>query len=269
MYCKNCGFKIDDKARFCQKCGHEINAKQFNEMKNNRTEVDEKVETSEDLLHNSNEKKAISEKERIYIRAMELSELPEYKDKKVTKIKILREEFSIGLVEAKTIIEELEKDSFNFENVDMDSQSTESIDEELHNNGNNEDYDKVLENYMIEEEKYNNYEYGVDVLIFIISTVYYMRNGEDFIVSIISALVLASIASFVIVSRVFKSIKKEDGCYRAKEKYDKYNILKQSMEASVAIHMVNLEFDKSNQEKHGLLYYLVCIIAVILIFALC
>ena len=95
-----------------------------------------------------------------------------------------------------------------------------------------------------------------------------MRNGEDFIVSIISAVVLASIAS-IIVSRIFKSIKKEDGCYRAKEKYDKYNILKQSMEASVAIHMVNLEFDKSNQEKHGLLYYLVCIIAVILIFALC
>lgn len=261
MYCKSCGSQLCIGIKFCPKCGCKVDAEYSNENKNTevkKNKIEEKIKSIDEHF-----------KENIYIRAMELSELPEYKDKKVTKIKILREEFGIGLVEAKTIIEEVEKDSFNFENVDMDSQSAENTDEELHYNGNNEDYGKVLENYMIEEEKYNNYEYGVDFLIFIISMIYYMRNGEELIVSIISALLIASIASFVIVSRVFKSIKKEDGCYRAKEKYDKYNILKQSMEASVAIHMVNLEFDKSNQEKHGLLYYLVCIIAVILIFALC
>lgn len=267
MFCKKCGCKINIGMKYCPKCGHKVNEEHFNDIKNIETKKEE-VEESKSIDKHSNKNKTILDKEDIYLRAMELSELSEYKDKKVTKIKILREEFGIGLVEAKTIIEEVENSSFNFENENENSTFTVDIDQKLNQNNNNDDYDELFKNSVSKEEEYTNYEYGVDVLIFIISTVYYMKNGEDFIVSIVSAVVLASIAS-IIVSRIFKSIKKEDGCYRAKEKYDKYNILKQSMEASIAIHMVNLEFDKSNQEKHGLLYYLVCVIAVILIFALC
>lgn len=263
MFCANCGIEIaNETAKYCPKCGYKIEKK--DKLDNPSESINHKEDKSSTCSDNNN-----SENEDIYIRAMELIESPEYKGSKVAKIRILRDEFGIGLVEAKSIIDNLENGTFNFENESKNSTNIENNDQKLNHNDNDDEYDKLLKNYISKEEEFTSYEYGIDLLIFIISIIYYMRNGEDFIVSVISALILTSIASFVIVSRIFKSIQKEEGCYRAKEKYDKFNLLKQSMGTNVAIHMVDLEFSNSNQEKHGLLYYLVCVVAVILIFAIC
>lgn len=65
MFCPMCGTKLGENANFCKKCGYKIDVKK---------NIDNRV---------------IEKNPLIYIRVIELSQNPEYKNLKVAKIKKL------------------------------------------------------------------------------------------------------------------------------------------------------------------------------------
>lgn len=130
-----------------------------------------------------------------------------------------------------------------------------------------EEIDKILEVKVSEETRYDEYEKKAIIIVAIVFSLLYIVSVGEIIISVISGIVVAEILDFLIISPVFNKIKKGNGCYKAKEKHTRCTILKQTMEPSIALNMVEIEFSKY-KEKRNVLYYLLCILVIVLIFAL-
>lgn len=113
MYCNKCGTKLDDNAKFCNKCGNKIK-KQNNE-------------TAEIIDDNDNQKY----KNDICKRVGQLFGMKEYKCEKIKVIKIIQDEFNIGLREAKSIVDEYLENSIEFESTYSNSENKYYLDDNM------------------------------------------------------------------------------------------------------------------------------------------
>ena len=112
MYCNKCGTKLDDNAKFCNKCG--------NKIKKNDSENTE--------IMNDHKDEEYLNKDDIYKRVMQLFDMEENKNLKVKVIKIIQEEFGIGLAEAKSIVDQYIENPTKFKDIYLNSDNVDSSD---------------------------------------------------------------------------------------------------------------------------------------------
>lgn len=105
MYCNKCGAKLDDDAKFCNKCGNKI-------VQNDNVND----EIMDDCTNDNN-----SNRYDVYIRVIELFDMDEYKNSKAEVIKIIKEEFNISLIEAKSIVDEYNENPNKFKEVHLNN----------------------------------------------------------------------------------------------------------------------------------------------------
>lgn len=112
MYCNKCGTKLDDNAKFCNKCGNKI-----------RMNDSENIE-----ILNDHEDEGCLNKDDIYKRVIQLFDMEENKNLKVKVIKIIKEEFGIGLAEAKSIVDQYIENPTKFKDIYLNSDNVDSSD---------------------------------------------------------------------------------------------------------------------------------------------
>ena len=72
----------------------------------------------------------------------------------------------------------------------------------------------------------------------------------------------------VLLIPFFNAYKKNWGCYKAKEKLEKYKSLKGTCDEQIIIQTIEMQFNKNNESSKGLLYLLLCVLVIMLIFAM-
>ena len=72
----------------------------------------------------------------------------------------------------------------------------------------------------------------------------------------------------VLLIQFFNAYKKNWGCYKAKEKLEKYKSLKGTCDEQIIIQTIEMQFNNNNESSKGLLYFLLCVLVIMLIFAM-
>lgn len=238
MNCIKCGKEINENAKFCNNCGEQIIVEKETNTSTSSKDIEKRI--------------------------IELSELNEYEGKKVAVINEIKEEYNLSLLDAKRLVEDVLNGVKLNENI---KNNIEYENSKIHTDETS-DYELILLNRKENEEKIDYIIEVITVIGCIIGCSYYMRNGEEFLIALLSGGVLITAILFV-CTPVVNFIKKDRNCYEGIKKYERFFELKNKIKnIDVAIQTVELEFSEK-RKKHGILYYLLCILAVIMIFSLC
>lgn len=131
-------------------------------------------------------------------------------------------------------------------------------------------YENVLKSQSEKETKIDQVVGAIEIVIGICFFVYYIVIGNDILSSAIASLILAVLICAVTIHPIVNKYKKMNNLYKASAKYAKYQELLSSMNKDTAIQTVEIEFNNiKNEHSHGILYFLLCILTIIVIFSLC
>lgn len=131
-------------------------------------------------------------------------------------------------------------------------------------------YVNVLKSQSEQETKIDRIVSAIEIVVCIAVFLYYMGIGNDVISSAIASVLLCALVCSITVSPIVKKYKKTQNIYKAADKYAKYQELVSSMSSETAIQTVEIEYHKIvNEHSHGVLYFLLCVLTIIVIISLC
>ena len=259
MECNNCGKKIRDTSKFCPFCGKKVERNDLPPVP-----INPKINSLQSLNENEHVK-TIDEKNECLSRedcvTQEKKEsllllLMAIDDVKQSKIKITNCEKKDNVINIAS-----DKDS------KKNSANTDARDDVAQNAFNNESiYEQQLKIKAAKEKKVDNIEH---VLAIIMALFWMAKAGMTLEVDLLNAvttIVVGSLIEFLLIPFVNR-YKKVEGIYKAQDKYDRYQSLKGSCDEQVIIQSIEIESSIGNQSK-GLLYFLLCVIVILLLFAM-
>lgn len=259
MECNNCGKKIRDNSKFCPFCGKKVERNDLppvpikprvdNLQTLNEDEHVKKTEEQNECL--SREDCVTQEKkESLLLLLMAID------DVKQSKIKITNSEKKDDVINIAS-----DKDS------KKSSANTDARDHVAQNAFNNESiYEQQLKIKAQKEKKVDNIEHVVAIILALFWMAKAGMTLQVDLLNAITTIVVGSLIEFLLIPFVNR-YKKVEGIYKAQDKYDRYQSLKGSCDEQVIIQSIEIESSIGNQSK-GLLYFLLCVIVILLLFAM-
>lgn len=129
------------------------------------------------------------------------------------------------------------------------------------------EYEKrLIENSSHEEniEKWKIYIIlGITLFLFVKAGISIELSFELLIMTMIVGTIIE-----VLLIPFFNGYKKNCGCYKAKEKLEKYRSLKGTCDEQIIIQTIEMQFNNKSEPNKGLLYFLLCVLVIMFIFAM-
>lgn len=240
MFCNKCGNELKEGVSFCKYCGNEI-------LRSNKVtqEKNDFIREDKENSHNSENIK--------------------------TQALVVETKYSTSNDNNSKILHEEDKENLN---VSENGKTQEQIDENkqvrLNNNTSISLYEENLLRLCNKEKKIDKIIEVIAVIATLGFSFYYdgLDAGHGPIVCLLAGAFVVSILGNIFVMPFVNGYKKSENCYKCIEKYEKFLELKASTNEEVAIQTVEIEYSNIyNKKKHGLLYYLICVLLIIIIFA--
>lgn len=270
VICDNCSNKIDKNAKYCPYCGKkaknnnepvvlgcDISTKEPTSLQTNEyysEPLDENHILILDDVKNEDADGKIENEKQDTISVSDISNA----DKSELKEPFLKDN------ENENCDANLSKDSIVNESIKSDKENTETTSQGAENQASA--YEQQLKIKADKESKVDNIEH---IIALILALFWMAKAGMTLTVDILNALttiVLGTLIEFLLVPFV-KAYKKSLGIYKAQEKLEKYQSMKGTCDEQVIIQTVEIQSSTENQSK-GLLYFLLCVILIILIFSM-
>lgn len=270
VICENCSNKIDKNAKYCPYCGKkaknnnepvvlgcDISTKEPTSLQMNEyysEPLDENHILILDDVKNEDADGKIENEKQDTISVSDISNA----DKSELKEPFLKDN------ENENCDANLSKDSIANESIKSDIENTETTSQGAENQASA--YEQQLKIKAQKEKKVDNIEH---VLAIILALFWMAKAGMTLEVDLLNAIttiVVGSLIEFLLIPFVNR-YKKVEGIYKAQDKYDRYQSLKGSCDEQVIIQSIEIESSIGNQSK-GLLYFLLCVIVILLLFAM-
>lgn len=259
MECNNCGKKIRDNSKFCPFCGKKVERNDLPPVP-----INPKINSLQSLNEDEHIK-TIDEKNECLSREDCVTQ-----EKKESLLLLLMAIDDVKKSKIKITNSEKKDDVINIasdKNSKKNSANTDARDDVAQNAFNNESiYEQQLKIKAAKEKKVDNIEH---VLAIILALFWMAKAGMTLEVDLLNAIttiVVGSLIEFLLIPFVNR-YKKVEGIYKAQDKYDRYQSLKGSCDEQVIIQSIEIESSIGNQSK-GLLYFLLCVIVILLLFAM-
>lgn len=127
-------------------------------------------------------------------------------------------------------------------------------------------YEQQLKLKADKEEKVDNIEGFIAIILAIISMVKSGITLQFDILTACTCIVVGAIVEIVLIP-LAKIYKKNAGIYKAKDKLDKYRSMKGTCDEQVLIQTIEIGSVMEERQGKGLLYFLVCVLIIIIIFS--
>lgn len=270
VICENCSNKIDKNAKYCPYCGKkaknnnepvvlgcDISTKEPTSLQMNEYYSEPLDENHILILDDAKNEDADGKIENEKQDTISVSDISNA-DKNELKEPFLKDN------ENENCDAKLSKDSIANESIKSDIENTETTSQGAENQASA--YEQQLKIKAQKEKKVDNIEH---VLAIILALFWMAKAGMTLEVDLLNAIttiVVGSLIEFLLIPFVNR-YKKVEGIYKAQDKYDRYQSLKGSCDEQVIIQSIEIESSIGNQSK-GLLYFLLCVIVILLLFAM-